>query len=288
MTDALRAILRQRAESSGVASTVEVETDEAFGDPYEPRPLRVDDEEFLERTTERIWQVPGVVAVVLGGSRAWGEQRPESDWDIGLYYRGAFDVEAVRDIGWDGQVFAPGEWGGGIMNGGAWLQIDGRRVDIVYRDLDVVERIWNEARAGRFAIERLPFHLAGIPSYVVVGELATSRVLRGDLPRPEFPEPLRRCAEQEWHAAALLSAGYAEVAFAERGDALGTAGNLARAVIEEAHSRLAGRGQWALNEKRIVEQAGLGHLSERFQALGPSPGELMGACADVRTALMAS
>jgi hypothetical protein len=32
--------------------------------------------------------VPGVVAVVLGGSRAAGTARPDSDWDVGVYYRG--------------------------------------------------------------------------------------------------------------------------------------------------------------------------------------------------------
>ena len=37
---------------------------------------------------------------------------------------------------WPGQVFAPGEWGGGVMNGGAWLTMEGQRVDVIYRDLD--------------------------------------------------------------------------------------------------------------------------------------------------------
>jgi predicted nucleotidyltransferase len=33
--------------------------------------------------------VPGVAAVVLGGSRAAGTHRPDSDWDLGIYYRGS-------------------------------------------------------------------------------------------------------------------------------------------------------------------------------------------------------
>jgi Nucleotidyltransferase domain len=56
----------------------------------------------------------GVVAVVLGGSRAAGTHRPDSDWDIGLYYRAsqrALDPEDVRRLGHPGDVSALGEWG---------------------------------------------------------------------------------------------------------------------------------------------------------------------------------
>lgn len=41
-----------------------------------------------------------------------------------------------------------------------------------------------EAEQRRFRWELPAFHLAGIPSYPVVGELAVSQVLRGDLPEP--------------------------------------------------------------------------------------------------------
>lgn len=36
----------------------------------------------------RLGALPGIRAVVLGGSRARGTHRPDSDWDLGLYYRG--------------------------------------------------------------------------------------------------------------------------------------------------------------------------------------------------------
>jgi predicted nucleotidyltransferase len=38
---------------------------------------------------ERLIEIPGVVAVALGGSRAGGLVHPDSDWDFGLYYRDA-------------------------------------------------------------------------------------------------------------------------------------------------------------------------------------------------------
>jgi hypothetical protein len=49
-----------------------------------------------------------------------------------------------------------------VFNGGAWLRVQGRPVDVHYRDLDDVEHQVAEAREGRFGIERLMFHLAGV------------------------------------------------------------------------------------------------------------------------------
>ena len=241
------------------------------------------DQEFAASVAERSARIPGVVAVTLGGSRAQGGHGPDSDWDFGLYYRGRLDPEEVAALGWPGRVFAPGEGGGGVIIGGAWLQVDGRQVDLHYRDLDDVEH-WL-AQAGRFKVERLPFYLAGIPTYVVVGELAVAKVLVGELPRPEFPVALRQAAASFWQAAAELSLDYADSVYARRGDALGCAGSLARAVIEAAHARLAAKGAWALNEKRIVQQAGLGQLAAHFTNLGRTPSQLQQAVQTITEAL---
>jgi predicted nucleotidyltransferase len=241
--------------------------------------------DFARLVAERAAAVPGVVAVGLGGSRAQGLHRPDSDWDFGLYYRGRLDPDDVRALGWPGTVSAPGEWGGGVMNCGAWLTVEGRRVDLHYRDLDEVAYHLAEAEEGRFKVERLPFYLAGIPTYVVVGELAVARVLVGELPRPGFPAALRRRAGRFWAEAARLTLEYTETVYAARGDALGCAGGLARAVIEAAHARLADRGIWALNEKGIVERAGLDGIAPRFARLGATPPALHQAVQEVRAAL---
>ncbi|MET0326187.1 MAG: nucleotidyltransferase domain-containing protein [Ilumatobacteraceae bacterium] len=203
----------------------------------------------------RLATIPGVVAVTLGGSRATSTHRTDSDWDFGLYYRGTIDPDDVRALGWAGQVFAPGEWGR-LVNGGAWLQVDGQAVDILYRDLDEVQRWTHEAEAGRFEIQREVGYVAGIATYVLAGELALNEVLHGDLPRPAFPEPLRRTAPDLWFrlAAGALAVGQVH---ARRGDAIAAVANLTQAVLATAQGRLAARGEWALNEKRIVARAGL-------------------------------
>jgi hypothetical protein len=60
-----------------------------------------------------------------------------SDWDFGMYYRGGIDPADIAALGWPGRVFAPGEWGQ-VVNGGAWLTVDGTKVGLIYRDLDEV------------------------------------------------------------------------------------------------------------------------------------------------------
>ncbi|WP_426997821.1 RICIN domain-containing protein [Pseudarthrobacter sp. N5] len=154
----------------------------------------MDDSSFVDYVADELAALPGVVSVSLGGSRASGSHRPSSDWDFALYYRDRFDPGNLRALGWEGTVSEIGAWGGGVFNGGAWLEIEGRPVDVHYRDLNVVEHELGEARHGRFHIEPLMFHLAGIPSYLVVAEIAINRVLRGDMPRPEYPQRLQETA----------------------------------------------------------------------------------------------
>ena len=151
----------------------------------------VDDDSFPLYVAGRLAGLPAVEAVTLGGSRAEGTHRPDSDWDFSIYYRGRFDPQTLRDIGWPGEVFEVGGWSKGVFNGGAWLEIDGRKTDVHYRDLDVVDREIAASREGRFDIEPLLFHLAGIPSYLVLAELSVKRVLHGNCPRPSTR---RRCA----------------------------------------------------------------------------------------------
>jgi predicted nucleotidyltransferase len=216
------------------------------------------DSAFAASVADRLAGLPGVGAVTLGGSRAVGTQRPDSDWDFAVYYRGgAFDPADLRAVGWPGEVSEIGGWGGGVMNGGGWMEVDGRHVDVIYRDLDDVEHHLAEARAGRFRIENLLGYLAGVPTYLVVAELAGHLVLHGELPRPAYPDALREAAPAQWFGRARFSLDYGRGAYAVRGHTLAAAGAAARAAAETAHGILAARGEWVVNEKRILDRAGL-------------------------------
>jgi hypothetical protein len=81
-------------------------------------------------------------------------------------------------------------------------------------------------------------------------------VLFGELPRPSYPARLRETAPALWFrlAAGALAVGRTH---ADRGDAIAAVANFTQAVLATAQGRLAAQGQWALNEKRIIERAGL-------------------------------
>jgi hypothetical protein len=209
----------------------------------------------VEFLATRLAAIPGVVAVTLGGSRATNTAVEGSDWDFGLYYRGRLDPADVVALGWPGRVFAPGEWGR-IVNGGAWLTIDGTKVDLIYRDLDDVLRWTAAAEEGQFEIQREVGYVAGIATYVLAGKFAVGRVLTGELPRPAFPQRLRDTAPAAWFRIAAGALHFAEV-YAGRGDRTACLANLCQAVLAAAQGRLAAAGEWVLNEKRLVERAGL-------------------------------
>jgi lincosamide nucleotidyltransferase A/C/D/E len=61
---------------------------------------------------------------------------------------------------------------------------------------------------------------------------------------------------------------------ASRGCVVETVANLGQAAICEAHARLAEHRRWALNEKGIVDRAGLGDVHAVLGAPGGSPDEL--------------
>ncbi|WP_030558834.1 nucleotidyltransferase domain-containing protein [Streptomyces aureocirculatus] len=229
---------------------------------------------FLDRIADRLAALPAVHAVTLGGSRAEGTHTPDSDWDLAVYYRGHFDPADLRAIGWAGEVSGIGGWGGGVFNGGAWFTVEGRGVDVHYRDLDVVEHELAEARRGRFRWEPLMFHLAGIPSYLVVGELAVNQVLRGTLPRPAYPDALREAAPAIWRQRAAMTLRYTRSAHVPRGQATEVAGSLATAALQTAHAVLAARGEWVTNEKRLLHRAGLRDVDGVVAQLRPDPAVL--------------
>jgi hypothetical protein len=203
--------------------------------------------------------MPGTAAVVLGGSHALDCSDAASDLDLGVYYRGAIDLTALAAYG---VVHPPGSWGR-VMNGGAWLRHGGRRVDVIVRDLDVVDYWTRRAEKGEFEVDTLPGYLAGVPTYLLAAELASCRPLRGEIRAAPFPPQLAASAPARWRFCRSFSLDYAR-AHARRGNFAGTIGQVAKAVMEEAHAVMCERCRWVCNEKRLVETAGLGHTQQLF------------------------
>ncbi|WP_051710421.1 DUF4037 domain-containing protein [Streptomyces sp. NRRL S-350] len=216
---------------------------------------------IIEEMAGQLAGVPGVVGVMLGGSRARGEHRPGSDWDLGVYYRGALDLDALRELAGPGvEVAGPGGWGPWV-NGGAWLRVDGVAVDWILRDLDRVERVWADCRAGRYEVGTQPGHPLGFWSPCYPGEVALGQVLAdtgGELTTlrqqtAHYPEPLRAAlTASAWEAGFLLDVASKGAA---RADALYVSLCLSRAVGVLVQALYAHDRRWCLNEKGALAVA---------------------------------
>ncbi|MCA2218677.1 nucleotidyltransferase domain-containing protein [Jidongwangia harbinensis] len=222
-------------------------------------------EERLHDLAGRIIAVPGVTGVVLGGSRARGDHTPDSDTDLGLYYRRPLDVAALRAAagavaGESARLTEPGGWGPWV-DGGGWLTVDGAAVDWIYRDLDRVQRAWRDATEGRYEFHTQAGHPLGVPDFAYPGEVALGVILAdptGELAALQerartYPPALReRLVSGLWEADFLV--GLARKAVS-RGDAAYLAGCLFRLVGVCVHALHGAAGRWLINEKGAVAAA---------------------------------
>lgn len=239
---------------------------------------------FVDYVADSLYRLPGVEAVALGGSRAQGTHHADSDWDIAVYYRGNFDPQSIRDLGWPGHISELGAWSP-VFNGGGKLIVDERAIDIHYRDLDLIDRIHDSACRGEYTVERLLFHQAGLPSYILLAELGINRSLRGSLPHWPYPEELRRRAPSIWWERADFTLQYAEEGHARHGRAAQCAGLLSEGACYAAHAILAHRREWVTNEKQLLTKAGLRWLDEIIIGLDSDPQSLSRAVIETRSRL---
>src|SRR5690242_15615451 len=140
--------------------------------------------EFVQTIVDKLIDVAGVKAVVLGGSWASGTQRPDSDIDLGIYYSedSPLDILRIREIAFELNDFANpvvtglGGWGKWV-NGGAWLTIKGQRVDFLYRNIEFVSSIIDDCRRGETQFDALQQPPYGFHSYIYCAEVQICKVL---------------------------------------------------------------------------------------------------------------
>ena len=210
-------------------------------------------------------RIDGVSAVALGGSWARGEARPDSDVDLGIYYRDADrpSVESLdelaRELGYrdpSQPVTDFGGWGPWV-NGGAWLLVAGVQVDLLYRDLDEVSRVIDDCRNGKTSVHYQPGHPHGFHSHIYMGEVHHCRPLfdpDGELASLKeltdtYPPQLRHALvkTQLWEARFSLETSRKPAA---RGDAAYVAGCLFRSAA------CATQALFALNERYLINEKG--------------------------------
>lgn len=224
----------------------------------------------VEAVRKALAPVERIAALSLGGSRARGAAGPDSDYDFGLYYEpeAPLDVEAlvaalspVVDNPPGCALTRIGGWGPWI-NGGGWLKIGGKKVDVLYRDLGKVRAVVAECRTGRISIDYQPGHPHGFCSAILMGEAALGvslidrteslAAIKGNaLP---YPDSLRQALIAKFHWEVAFAIDNAEPAIG-RGDATHVAGCAYRALCCLAQVLFALNRRYLINEKGALAEA---------------------------------
>ncbi|MFC0675357.1 nucleotidyltransferase domain-containing protein [Brachybacterium hainanense] len=233
----------------------------------------------LHEIARRVAQVPGVRAVVLGGSRARGTHHAGSDVDLGLYYEtSTLDLAALtaaaREIGGpDVAVAGPGGWGPWV-DGGAWLQVEGTAVDLILRDAQRVAQQRDRAIRGEFVAHAQTGHPLGFLDVAYAGEVATCRSLVDPeqlMPRlraglDPYPPALQEALIENLWTAEFLAAGAAKGV--AKGDVAWIQMMCASALMWCAHAWHAAAGSWVTNEKGLIPSVAA--LALRTTGIGPA------------------
>ncbi|WP_162618575.1 nucleotidyltransferase domain-containing protein [Pedobacter yulinensis] len=224
--------------------------------------------ELLQQITAALQQVPGIAAVVLGGSYAAGQARPGSDLDLGIYYsaHAPFAVDHIRQIadrfsaGSDPVVTGLYEWGPWV-NGGAWIQTAAGKVDFLYRSLEQLAGVVADAEKGLWAhhFDQQPPY--GFRSVIYLAELRVCQPLFDPEQKiaglktavAAYPAPLKQTIVQDclWLAEFTLMqcAGFAAAA-----DVYNTTGCFTRAANYLVHALYALNESFPLGDKRALNE----------------------------------
>ncbi len=261
---------------------------------------------ITDRVCAALGFIDGVTAIGLGGSHARGRARPDSDLDFCLLYRAIepFDIAAVRRIAEllnDGDrpvVAGFGDWGPWV-DGGAWLVIDGQRVDLLYRAEEKVEAVFADAQAGHFEShfdQQPPFGYFG-PT--LLGEIATMKPLADPTGRlaalqarvTPMPSALRQAIVQHY----LWSIEFGLTAFVPKyvaaGTTLAVAGCLTRFGQALVLALFALNDRYFMNDKTALDEAHEFPIApDRFRerltgllaAIGNNPQDLAQSVAEFR------
>jgi hypothetical protein len=155
-----------------------------------------------------------------------------------------------------------GGWGPWIVGGG-WLSIRGRKVDLLYRPIERVEKVIGECREGRISMDYQPGHPHGFCSAIWMGEVALCVPLsdpRGAVAglkamTDPYPEKLSDALIRRFQFETLFSIDNGRTAVA-RGEQNYIAGCAFRSLCCAAQVIFALNRRYLINEKGSIEAAG--------------------------------
>ena len=225
-------------------------------------------DKLVEKVVRELKKWPFVVGIVLGGSRATGTARRDSDYDIGIYYDPSkvdftsLNLSAARldDTGRENLIGPEKSWGPWV-NCGGWLTIEGSPVDLIFRDILRAADCVDETDRGEISMHYQTGHPHAFLNVMYRGELASARVLyardtsftalkaRCEL----YPGKLREALISFFSFEANFSCALAKKTLPQM-DLCYIAGHLFRSVSALNQVLFALNETYCLNEKRAPER----------------------------------
>jgi hypothetical protein len=230
--------------------------------------------ELANVVAQRLSSVEGVVAVVLGGSHARGDAKPNSDIDLAMYYHPEtpLNIGQLRELADELENADPslklyenrgptelGGWGP-FINGGAWLEIQGQRIDWLYSNIVKVRQAITDAVDGKSMLHHQPGHPHGFHTHMFAAQVHVARALcdpTGEFRKLreqvlEYPPKLRETLIQSFSWQAEFVITVAEKS-AKRGESYYVAGCLSQSAACLVQVLFALNRQFFLNEKGSVD-----------------------------------
>lgn len=213
-------------------------------------------------------KIQGVEVVILGGSHASGQAHEKSDIDLSIFYynNNKPSIDSIRslangfDISKNAIVTDYYEWGPWV-NGGAWLTTENGKVDVLYRNIEQIVCVIENAKQGKWewCFEQQPPY--GFYSIIYLAEIQIDIALfdpKAILQKLKqstsiYPELLRKSLIQDnlWAAEFTLVQA---AKYARQGDVYSTAGCITRICAYLTQIIFALNRQYFLTDKMILKK----------------------------------
>ncbi len=225
-------------------------------------------ENILSKISRELEEVPGIIGVVLGGSRALGTHHERSDIDVGIYYDEAegFNVGELSRIAAklddehrENLVTQIGGWGPWV-NAGGWLVIQGYHVDFILRDIKRVAQVIDDCLAGKVTAHYQTGHPHAYLNVMYMGEISVCRIIadpKGKISelksrtRP-YPQNLKDAIVQFFMFEASFSLMFAEDNV-DKDDIYYVCGHCFRSISCLNQVLFALNEEYCINEKKAVK-----------------------------------
>lgn len=224
-------------------------------------------QQLLECLINDLKAIQHLKAIVLGGSYAEGMATETSDIDLGLYYdeKTPFNIEEIKQVIKSYEI-EPSiltdfyEWGP-YVNGGAWINTQYGKIDLLYRNITQVKNIIEKSQNGDWENcyeQQPPYGFLSI-TYLAETEICIplydpQEIIKElKLTIHKYPQKLKKSiiAQSLWSAEFTI--WHAE-SFAKQKDLYNLSGCLTRAVKNLINTLFAINEKYPLGDKRSLER----------------------------------